>query len=308
MNEPVEREPGRWCLRCEHELRGGADPVGIVSTTRTRRCPECGLEFDPADPRSWRRGRRSGLERRLGECGPIFGGFALVPVLLLWFAVSVPAASFGWAMLAVLLLSAYAVAWLVRFATRIGTRWRRGGPGPSAAREWRWLVGPTVIALGIATASTPLPLRVGLAFARGDLDGFREQLRAGTLSLPATAGWSRIERVRRNWLIVEDRVLADGRRGSAIVNVIDEAELAANPRFAARVRAAVGDPGSMVRPGSVPSRGQRVLEAVRFEVAGAGFLDTGWWGWIEDGPAELRGLDQSWRRISGDWYAMRETW
>jgi len=307
MNEPVEREPARWCLRCEHELRGGADPGG-TPTTNVHRCAECGLEFDPANPRTWRRGRRGGLEQRLGDCGVLFGILALPPALLLWFAVSVPAAFFGWAMLAVLLLSAYAVAWLVRFATRIGTRWRRGGPGPIAAREWRWLVGPTVIALGIATASTPLPLLVGLAVAQRDLDRIREQLHAGSLSLPATAGWSRIERVRRNWLIVEGRVLADGRRGSAIVNVIDEAELAANPEFAARVRMAVGDPGSMVRPGSVPSRGQRVLEAVRFEVAGAGFLDTGWWGWIEDGPAELRGLDMSWRRVSGHWYAMRETW
>ncbi|MGA0420983.1 MAG: hypothetical protein ACO3P9_13280 [Phycisphaerales bacterium] len=297
----------RFCVACDHDLQVSAGASGDL-VGEAGRCPECGLDFDVANPRTWRRGRRSGFERRFGACGPIFGGFALIPVLLLSFANSAPAVYFGWAMLAVLLLSAYTLAWLVRFATRIGSRWRLGGPGPIAAREWWWLVGPTVIALGLAIVSTPVPVRVGFALAQRDLERIREEFGAGTLAPPATAGWYEIGKGTRSFLIIESQVFRDGREGMAIVNVIDESELSADPDLAARVRAAVEDPSALVRPGSMLSKGQRVVESIRFAIEDSGFLDAGFWGWIEDGPAELRGFDMSWRRVSGHWYAMRETW
>ncbi len=42
----VEEEAGRWCGGCGYELRGLAPS--------TRRCPECGRGFDPADRRTYR--------------------------------------------------------------------------------------------------------------------------------------------------------------------------------------------------------------------------------------------------------------
>lgn len=298
----------RCCLGCEQDLRSPGEASDAGSSSSPPRCPECGREFDPEDPRTWRRGRRGGFERVVGRCGISGAAASAVPVLILWYAQSMPAGGFSAWAVGTLLLIAFMIVWLVKLGVRLGIRLRLGGPGPIAAREWGWLVGPVVIVAGTAIAGTMLPLRVGLAVARGDLERLRADLGSGGVTLPAAAGWCRIEKVSRSWLIVETRTSSDGRRRDTIVNVIREAEMAKNAALRGRVEGAVADPAALLRPGSPPIEGQRILEAIRFEVAGTGFLDSGWWGWIPDGPDDLAGLDQSWRRVSGDWYAMRESW
>jgi hypothetical protein len=64
--EPVPPDsPLLLCLRCGHDL----------TKTGSGRCPECGRDFDPADPasvRTWRRGPQIAIG---------FGGAVLVPLL-----------------------------------------------------------------------------------------------------------------------------------------------------------------------------------------------------------------------------------
>lgn len=302
----------RCCLRCEHELapESGRDPSAAGSTGDLieHRCPECGAAFDPANPRSFRRGRRSGFERVVGRCGLLF---ALLPVpltLLAWYGESVPAGYFLPFAISFLGLLGYGVVWAIRLGTRLEIRLRLGGPGPIASREWVWLIGPLILAACVIVGRTSVPMRIGLAAAHADLERLRVEAQDGTLGLPNTAGWSSIEAVEVVWLFVEDRIDADGRRRSEIVNVLSESEFEANPVLAEKVRASVADPGAMLRPGSRPAEGQGILETIRFKIRDAGFLDSGWWGWIANGPDRLGGFDQSWRRIAGDWYEMRETW
>lgn len=299
----------RVCLRCEHELRGagGARTTRATPPSAPCRCPECGATFDPADPKSWRRGRRSGFERVVGRCGAWFALLPVPMVLLHWYGESVPATYFGSAVLAFLGLAAFGVSWTIRLAVRFEIRWRLGGPGPIASREWLWIVGPSIAGVGMLVGWSSIPLHLGLAAAHADLERLRTQAREATPALPVAAGWGQIERCRRVWLVVERRS-ADGGDRVVIVNEIDEWDLASSPALAERIEAALSDPTAMLRPGSRPAEGQRVLEAIRFEVAGTGFLDSGWWGWIPDGPDDLAGFDQSWRRLSGNWYEMRETW
>ncbi len=71
----VEEEPGRWCGTCGYELRG--------LPASTRRCPECGREFDKADARTYlRRPMRRGA-RRLARWA-IWAGPVLLLVAGLW--------------------------------------------------------------------------------------------------------------------------------------------------------------------------------------------------------------------------------
>src|SRR5436190_23642408 len=65
------------CLQCDYLLRGLTEP----------RCPECGREFDPADPKTYATGPRIGwLSRRmLAPIGWPFFVLAIAAVsLLLW--------------------------------------------------------------------------------------------------------------------------------------------------------------------------------------------------------------------------------
>ena len=48
----------------------------------------------------------------------------------------------------------------------------------------------------------------------------------------------------------------------------------------------------------------RVFGVELFEVAASGFFDTGFWGWLPDGPDVLVGAETRWTRVSGEWYAV----
>ena len=71
-----------------------------------------------------------------------------------------------------------------------------------------------------------------------------------------------------------------------------------------RFDAAVADATTLLRPGSQPPSGMRVFGVELFEVAASGFFDTGFWGWLPDGPDVLVGAEMRWTRLSGEWYAV----
>jgi len=52
--------PGCYCKSCRYDLRGSVEPV----------CPECGLKYDPADPRTYlsQPNKRISLLQKIFEC------------------------------------------------------------------------------------------------------------------------------------------------------------------------------------------------------------------------------------------------
>lgn len=317
--------PRRYCLGCRHEL-----------TEAAPRCPECGRPFDPENPRTWWRARPIWIELPFRRCGPWFHASIVVATLVWCYARSVPAENFlaGLAATGLFLLLGLVV--LLKILVRLEIRLRAGGPGPISAREWGWLTAPLLAAAGIALAHTSLPLRVGLFTAQGTLDRLRQELTAdATATLPpgTMASWYRLKKVDRTWLFLQDEppwseLATDqlnshasseaapdekyrwkpGDRGRQwIVNCFDAGQISRNPEVRAEFENARVDATSLLRPGSEPSKGMRVVEVLLFEVAQGGFLDTGYWGWLPEGPDRLDGEWLEWHRVAGDWYSVRAT-
>lgn len=289
----------RVCLGCLHDLTG-----------TDLRCPECGRAFEAADPRTWWRSRPARIERWLMRCGPWFHGLIALAVLMVACASSVPGSFFVLHVLGVLMLGVLGVLWILKFLARIEVRLRLGGPGPIARREWGFVTAPAIAVAGVLLAASDLPLRLALAAAGGSLERLRAE-QAGvprtTFSPPAVAGWQRIERMERLWLFLQDLPI-DGWEGPEtdawIVNVTESWVVAQDPAEQASFEAGAADPSSLLRPGSQPAAGMRLVEVMLLEVEHAGFIGTGCWGWLPDGPDTLRGAEMTWRRISGDWYAV----
>jgi hypothetical protein len=291
----------RVCLGCLHDL-----------TDASSRCPECGRPFDPENPRTWWRGRPVWIERPFMRCGRWFHAAIVLAVVVLWFDRSVPAGNFLAEMGSAALLLSLAVVLVLKILTRIEVRLRLGGPGPIAAREWGWITAPAIAISGVALANTTLPLRLGFLAASGRLEGWRAQFEASpSQGMPSGsfAGWYGIDRFDRCWLFTQDAP-PEGwpQRGQAnawIVNVVSDRDLAADPTLGERFKAAVENPAALLRPGSEPPPGMRVVEVALFEVAGSGFLDTGYWGWLPKGPDALVGAEMRWTRVVGEWYAVK---
>lgn len=250
------------------------------------------------------------VERWLMRCGTLFHALIALAVLLDFYGSSVPASLFLPRVLGVLMLGMLGLVGFLKVLVRIGVRLRLGGPGPIASREWGWITAPAVAIAGVLVAASELPLRAGLGVARGSLERLRAE-QAGvpraTFSPPAVAGWQRIERMERLWLFLQD-LPSDGWEGPEtdawIVNVTESWVVARDPAEQARFEAGAADPSSLLRPGSQPAEGMRLVEVMLLEVEHAGFISTGYWGWLPDGPDTLRGAEMTWRRISGDWYAV----
>lgn len=248
------------------------------------------------------------------RCGAWFHAALLLALVGLWYERSVPAGNFLAMLASGGLLAMLGVVGVLKVLTRIEVRWRIGGPGPIAAREWGWLTAPAIAVIGVALANTELPLRLGFLAASGTLEGLRTELRyQSSQRLPGgtIAGWCELNGFQRMWLVTQDRPLEDGSGiGPAdawIVNAFEGADLA-DPAMRNRLIAAVEDPTVLLRPGSQPPAGMRVYEVLLFEVAQGGFLDTGYWGWLRDGPEVLVGAEMRWTRVSGDWFAVRRFW
>ena len=244
------------------------------------------------------------------RCGPWFHGLIALAVLMVACASSVPGGVFVLRVLGVLMLGVLGVLWILKVLARIEVRLRLGGPGPIARREWGFVTAPAIAGAGVLFSASELPLRIALAAAGGSLERLRAE-QAGvsrtTFSPPAVAGWQRIERMERLWLFLQD-LPSDGWEGPEtdawIVNVTESWVVAQDPAEQASFEAGAADPSSLLRPGSQPAAGMRLVEVMLLEVEHAGFLGTGFWGWLPDGPDTLRGAEMTWRRISGDWYVV----
>ena len=296
---PANAAVRRVCLGCLHDL-----------TEASERCPECGRVFDPGNPRTWWRGRPVWIERPFMRCGRWFHAAIVLALVGLWYERSVPAENFLAMLASAALLAILGVVGALKVLARIEVRLRIGGPGPIAAREWGWVTAPALALMGVALADTTLPLRLGFLVASGTLERLRTEMSdrpSGRLPPATIAGWCVLTRHDRMWLFTQDAPLEGwtwvGPADAWIVNAFTEQDLA-DPSMRERFDAAVADATTLLRPGSQPPSGMRVFGVELFEVAASGFFDTGFWGWLPDGPDVLVGAEMRWTRVSGEWYAV----
>ena len=83
MNSP-DTQVKRFCLSCRHSLQG----------IESRRCPECGREFDPTDVSTFSRSER-GRIRWIGRLALILAMYPLLLLALLYLTWLTAAASLG---------------------------------------------------------------------------------------------------------------------------------------------------------------------------------------------------------------------
>lgn len=244
------------------------------------------------------------------RCGSWFHAAIVLALVALWYERSVPAENFMALLAAGALFAILGVVGVLKVLTRIEVRLRIGGPGPIAAREWGWITAPAIAFVGVVLADTTLPLRLGFLVASGTLERLRAEMSdqpSGRLPDGTIAGWCALTRLDRMWLFTQDAPPEGwawaGPADGWIVNAFTEQDLA-DPSMRERFDAGVADATVLLRPGSQAPSGMRVFRVELFEVAASGFYDTGYWGWLPDGPDGLVGAEMRWTRVSGDWYAV----
>lgn len=148
--ETVQPLDNALCLRCNYPLRG------LCST----RCPECGRDFDPADPRTFNAGIPEGrFARRFLSRPP-----PAVSLDLAWIGTAfgiIGASSPGWKSLPLVIgagiWAGLFSSWSVRAATRYFLiKLYRQPPDPKPRRAMQWLVILTVL---LAPSRLPLFVR-----------------------------------------------------------------------------------------------------------------------------------------------------
>lgn len=166
------------CIGCGYPLRGLLAPV----------CPECGLAFDPADPSSY---------RSSAFCGPFWpfrpGPPELLHALLACACMlavieyrSRPHAFYDEGdalvmssvalLLAPMLLVGYA--WCVFSSAVHCERGGFFGSALRAARNWRWVIAPLCLLLGITAGFSEWPLQLRFALSRPSLETEARRLQA----------------------------------------------------------------------------------------------------------------------------------
>lgn len=166
VTAPVHHPPSlARCIACGYPLSG----------LSTQRCPECGLEFDPADPRTMSVGRpMRSLAAALASPISSFVRTAVTSasVLILWGAAWLPGGRYvellGWSVLA-----AAVVFSLSRRLVRRIVRWWYLQPlrkRPASERYAWWQV--VLVLLATTSPFFFWPLRISLLIHRPMLDGF----------------------------------------------------------------------------------------------------------------------------------------
>jgi hypothetical protein len=184
VNEVLEAEATCW--ECGYALRGLA----------SRRCPECGRAFDPADPTTMNTGQTIGpvtrwlmsppgwpmylllaaavlvslwacvVPTRRGAFSDVLSELLLMPPDLWWRRIG----GFWWDfdmhlgrfLLATALWTALIAAWIVRRVARGVTVRRVSRQKPAAFAYWRrWLVVPVVFGVTVLVCMTRLPTYAG---------------------------------------------------------------------------------------------------------------------------------------------------
>jgi len=190
--------PAGLCWECGYPLQGLPTP----------RCPECGREFDPADPATMNMGRHVGgfARRLLGPPGwPIYTLTGFAALVSIWAAASpTPSGQIAvwlgyvwnratltaWPHIldeftrievryayAVLAWFAVALVWLTRRVAR-GLTVRRIAPGQRAApfAYWRrWLIPHVLLALTILFCLTPGPIYLGFWASYASMEATRQR-------------------------------------------------------------------------------------------------------------------------------------
>lgn len=155
-------QPEQFCMGCGYALRGLGQP----------RCPECGREFDPSDPRTFEiHAPSSRLTRflRRPPGWPLLTYCALCSFFLM-FSVSAPGKYFGWFMLSVFGLLFAGAAYFTRLVGYLAATARRRRDGPTVGTCARWLLPPLMALSSIAVTAPDGPLRLRVRLSRPAMD------------------------------------------------------------------------------------------------------------------------------------------
>lgn len=182
------------CLRCEYPLRGLSEPI----------CPECGLQFDPTDPRTYDVGRAGRLAGHLSGPPPLWHLAAASVAVVHLYLLSTPGDGratvvYGNAVTAfgkwVLFLAA--IDYVARLASLISLKVRmRGLKSFRRSRRWRWCVIPAGLALWFAAGVDAWPLRARFWFGRDAMERTARATLSGTAP-PRGSAWYGLYPIRQ---------------------------------------------------------------------------------------------------------------
>jgi len=183
------------CLGCGYSLRGLPKPV----------CPECGREFDPADPATFKDTGKPRSLWRTGIGSPEFWSLFAAPppmweivvtAIMAAQAINLGSIPFGNASLDItglvgiltpclvlLVVPVVVTSYVVRsIAVRRANRPITSAAGAALRRRrWRWLVLPACIMLAASVIVYPWPLRVRFALSRRSFERTANSALNGTL-------------------------------------------------------------------------------------------------------------------------------
>jgi hypothetical protein len=168
------------CLGCNYLLRGLPE----------NRCPECGREFDPNDPRTMNLGSVIGAAARwwLSPPGwPLFAAASAAAIILLY-SYHAPGRYFGpWisgSCLELLIL----LWWGLRLAVGLGIAWYYRQLEFRNLRKWgRWGVVPIVAVTTVVLLWMQLPLLIAFWISQPDMERLVQQVRRDPRGSPRSA-------------------------------------------------------------------------------------------------------------------------
>lgn len=175
------------CLKCGYSLTGLTEP----------RCPECGREFDPLDPRSFQIGPLNRLQRAaLAAPGRIFNGAAVATAILTCAAAAPPGGYFLLILIVVKAWIVLAAVWVVRSILR-GIAASRANATLSKADARRWAFAPTAFLATILLVVLSAPFWFTYWVSRPFMDSVAQQSRSEMPNAPMIGLYpvARIERI-----------------------------------------------------------------------------------------------------------------
>ncbi len=193
MTETATEKPIGLCLDCDYPLQH----------LQTNRCPECGREFDPADPKSMNMGRKIGTTA-WWWIGPVSRkmyaaiGFGLL--LTLWYArlpnnifQPMTTACLIWAGIAMVWLAWPALSWIV-------VRYNGWPRYMFRTRAVHWVVMPALIMLMVWAVQFRLPLQVSFRASKPAMDDLAKLTRDDPAKVPKDK-WVGVFHAKKIWRV-----------------------------------------------------------------------------------------------------------
>jgi hypothetical protein len=169
MTVKPQEKPLGYCLDCDYSLQG----------LTTNRCPECGREFDPADPRT------RNTETPIGNVGRFFmkpigwsmPALAVLYILMCCWETRVPIGPVKFPFASRYVAAFLWVLWMVRMMGRLAFRMRHMETNIVSPGGWRlaWLV-PFLIVVAMSLVGWGIPVQLGFSISRTPMQNLADQV------------------------------------------------------------------------------------------------------------------------------------